>query len=135
VSNPGTSTVYVNGDNVTLQDSSAMGSDDSAFFTNVLLNSPFTGGSGTGSSPVDLFSIIISPAAPVGTYDLNFLDVLGGSDGNAQGILADVPFTVVVTAPAVTPEPASFALFALGFIALGALGRKRRPASYGPRPE
>jgi hypothetical protein len=119
VSNLGATAISGISDEITLENTSAMTSDDTAFFTNV----PASLGSGGSTGVVDLFNILISATASPGTYTLNFLDVLDSGGGTA-----DAPFTVVVTpqTTATTPEPATFGLMGLGFVAFGASSLLRR---------
>jgi hypothetical protein len=66
-----------------------------------------------------LFDVIIDTAAPPGSYDFNFFQILGGLDGNASDTLGSAVFSVIVSAPSLVPEPASFWLLVAGLVGIG----------------
>jgi hypothetical protein len=69
-----------------------------------------------------LFTVTI-PTGPVGLFPGSF-NLLGGSDGAAQNILASTNFQVVAT-----PEPSTFLLIGTGLSSLAAVVRRRRSLS------
>lgn len=112
--NAGAPTVFLNGDSVTTS-SGFLSIDDTAFFNNV----PLSLSPNAGVGPVNLFSVLIDPNTPFGTYAFNFFNIIGGPDASAQNLLATQTFTVTVV-----PEPATAFLLASGLC--GLVLRKRR---------
>jgi hypothetical protein len=127
LSNPNSSTVFLNNDSFTIQPS-FLSLDDSPFFANTPLSLAPNGSAGSSVGPVDLFNVDIGASATPGTYTLNVFNVLGGADGSAQDVLATAQFTVIVqNAVAPAPEPGSLPLLGSGLGMLGvSLLRRRR---------
>ena len=60
---------------------------------------------------------------PFGLQPPGIFTVLGGPDGDAQNVLAQATFAVVVT-PVAAPEPGTFVLLGLALIMTFALRRR-----------
>jgi hypothetical protein len=124
ISNPSTTdTVYLNGDSSTTV-STFLTVDDTPFFN----NAPFflDPGANTGTTPFELFDVIIDPNTPAGVYSDNLFSILGGPDGGTfsdYSDLSDSYFNVTVTAS--TPEPNAFWLL-LTVLVISGLGRSKR---------
>ena len=117
VSNTGTSPIYLNGDTITAVDGLVV--DDSLF----LINFPAFLNPGETTLNEELFSLLVMPGTPFGSYTGTF-EILGGSDGDAHDVLSAQDFTVNVTDTAV-PEPSSLLLLASGMAALAGTLRRR----------
>ncbi len=101
LSNPTTSTVFLNGDSDTFS-APGLTLDASPFFNNAPDSlSALNGGSDTYAG--GFFSVLIGPSALPGTYAGTF-SVVGGADGNAQMTVASEPFFVTVS-PSAGPVP------------------------------
>jgi len=124
VSNPSaTDTIYLNGDSSTT-DSTLVSLDDSPFFA----NAPLFLAPGDSRGPFEIFDLNLDPSLGPGLYTGVF-SILGGADGGASTAfddLADISFSVNVTSPVTTPEPASFLLLSISLISLGFLRRTSR---------
>lgn len=95
-----TATVYLNGDNPTTS-SPFLTVDDTPFFNNApLLLAP-----GQSSGLLELFAVDLPASTPQGIYSGNVFSILGGSNGSAANDVADIHFTVGVTAPTATRAP------------------------------
>jgi hypothetical protein len=73
---------------------------------------------------VDLFSVLIDPSTPFGTYSLNLFNIVGGPDAVTQNLLATQTFTVNVV-----PEPASVLLMMAAAAGLCLLCRRQKAAA------
>jgi hypothetical protein len=100
-----TATVYLNGDSSTTS-TSLLTVDDTPFFNNApLLLAP-----GQSSGLIELLAVDLPANTPQGLYSGNVFSILGGADGNAVDDVADVNFSVDVTASTMAApemEPAS----------------------------
>ena len=121
ITNTGTTTVYLNSEDFTLNSSSFLNGD----ITDFLLNAPVSllaGGAPPGL--IALFTFDIAPGTSAGPYAGNFLDIIGGTDpSDFTDTLATAEFTVNVQS---TPEPGTFLLLTLGIFFLGGLYLMRR---------
>jgi len=113
----GAPTVFLNGDSSTTA-SGFLSINDTAFFNNV----PLSLDPSFGVGPVDLFSVLIDPSTPFGTYSLNLFNIVGGPDAVTQNLLATQTFTVNVV-----PEPASALLMMAAGLCL--LCRRQKAAA------
>ncbi len=112
------STLFLNGDSSTT----------SSLFLTVLdglflANAPASLAGGASTGQIALFSVMIAPGTPLGTYGSNTFTILGGANSSSLTPLGTVTFTVNVT-PA--PEPSTVLLFGSGLLALGLLSRFRQ---------
>jgi hypothetical protein len=121
ITNDTDQTIFLNGDNPTLNGLSLMLND--LFFTNVPISLAPEGQAGDSSGDIELFDVTASnpllDAAGVfsGSYEL-----IGGADGgNDTGSdnLGTASFSVTTVAP--TPEPSSLYLLLTGVLAMAAM--------------
>ena len=136
ITNPnpsGMAPIYLNGDSSTTS-SLFLTVDDTPFDDNAPL-SLFSGQS-NGATPIELFTLDLSPSTAAGTYSGNVFSILGGADGGAGtafGDLADAKFAVTVTAgmsaPEIDPRPAAAAVTMLLCCIAILRGRRRAPPS------
>ncbi len=118
ISNSGSSILFLNGESFTLGSSSLQNGDVTDFF----LNAPFFLLPDSNSGSIALFQFEIAPGTPGGIYTGNFLDILGGTLGSDQNIIATAGFSVDVKSSAV-PEPGEAGLL-LTALALLVFGRR-----------
>jgi hypothetical protein len=111
ISNTGSSTVFLNGENFTLSSGFFSNSDITDFF----VNAPLSLDSGTNSGLIALFTFDVAAGTPGGIYTGNFLDIVGGPGSSDANLLASAAFPVTVAPVVATPEPGIFALFGSGF--------------------
>ena len=117
------SMVFLNGDSWTTS-SSFLTVSDNPFLT----NAPLSLAAGASSGPFALFSVLIAPGTPAGTYSLNTFSILGGADGITFNTIGSADFTVNVSP---VPEPSTIVLLAAGLLGLGVHRRFRKPWSGG----
>jgi hypothetical protein len=123
LTNTGSETVFLNGDNLNLARFPPGSLAGTPFF-----NEPVSLDGGDSTSDMELFDISIPVPFTPGSYDGTF-QVVGGVDGNAQDILGTVDFTVQVAgATSPVPEPSSLLLLGAMFAGLRWFrpGRRRR---------
>ncbi len=127
-----TATVYLNGDSAATS-TSFLTVDDAPFFNNApLLLAP-----GESSGLLELFAVDLPANTPQGIYSGNVFSILGGADGNAVNDVADVRFSVDVTASTVASAPEIEPASAIGSLTLLAggiavlCGGGRRPRGKG----
>jgi hypothetical protein len=123
ITNTSANTLDFANDFVTPNNTALSGSGD-VFFNAVLGIGPGSINGNSMLSGVDLFTVFIASDAAPGSYDVNFYDLLGGTDANCildstlcGYTLGTVEFTVNVQGPVVTPEPGTFALLASALFA------------------
>ncbi|MGD0871472.1 MAG: PEP-CTERM sorting domain-containing protein [Bryobacteraceae bacterium] len=123
ISNTGPDTVFLNGDDLTLNGASFTVTD--LFFTNV----PLSLDGGVNSGDIELFDVTLSNPLldPTAKY-LGSYALLGGVDGAAMDNLGSTAFSVTTepSVPAGTPEPGSWLLLGTGLAGLGMARRLRR---------
>jgi len=105
------STLFLNGD-AWATSSSFLTVSDNPFLT----NAPLSLAAGAGSGPYALFTVLIAPGTPAGTYGLNTFSILGGSDGITFNTIGSAQFTVDVSP---VPEPSTFVLLVSGLLGFG----------------
>ncbi len=111
ITNTSTSTVWVNGDDITIITFDQIAYDDSLFVANVIFspNQPLVPDGFIG--PVDWFTVTIPAGTAAGSYQ-GTIRVHGGDTGGSDDVLESTTFYVQVQDAAV-PEPATFGLLAL----------------------
>jgi hypothetical protein len=110
-------------DSVTFNNHSALGGVGDAAFNAFLGLGPSSIGGNSTLTGVDLFTVFIATDAAPGLYDVNFYDLLGGTDANCSadftlcGVqLGTIEFTVNVQGAVVTPEPGTLMLLVSGLV-------------------
>ena len=123
LTNNSANTLDFGNDSVTFNNTATSGFADVTFNSFFGLGPGSIGGN-TTLTGVDLFTIFIASGAAPGSYNMNFYNLLGGTDANCTpdftlcGVqLGTVEFTVNVQGPVVTPEPGTFPLLASGLLA------------------
>lgn len=99
-----TDTIFLNADSWATT-SPFLSVDDTPFFT----NAPLTLDPNASTGTFALFSVLIDPNTPLGTYDFNSFSILGGIDGSASDALGSATFSVAVNSAQV-PEPGTLLL-------------------------
>jgi hypothetical protein len=128
ITDPSTAaTIFLNGDTASTS-TNLLTVDDTPFFT----NAPISLSPGQRSGLLELFAVDLPANTPQGIYSGNVFSILGGADGNAVDNLADVHFSVDVTArtgveaPEIGPASAIASLTLLaGTFAVLRGGRRR----------
>lgn len=110
ITNTGSTTIFLTGDSIS-PSSAFLNVTDNGFSNNV----PFSLDAGKSTGTVELFEVMIDPAASPGTYDMNFFDLIAGANPSNPDLIETQQFTVNVTS-ATTPEPASILLMASGLV-------------------
>lgn len=121
ISNTGTGTVFLNGDDFNLAGTGFNTADQ--FFVNV----PISLDPGASSGDIELFDVsLIDPFTdPSGTYGGTYT-LFGGSDENAQDLLTQTNFTILANESGTpVPEPGSVALLMTGLVALTCVRRRQ----------
>lgn len=123
LTNTSANTLDFGGDFVTPNSTAISGLGD-VFFNGFLGFGPSSIGGNSMLTGVNLFTISIAPGAAPGAYDMNFYDLLGGTDAACSldptlcGVqLGSVEFTVDVQGPVITPEPGTLILLGSGLLA------------------
>ena len=123
LTNNSANTLDFGGDFVTPNSTAISGFGD-VFFNGFLGIGPSSIGGNSTLTGVDLFTIFIAAGAAPGSYNLNFYDLLGGTDAACNldptlcGVqLGTIEFTVNVQGPVTTPEPGTLLLLASGLLA------------------
>lgn len=119
LTNPNAIAEFLNGDSASALPTSLQ-VDDTPFF----LNAPVSLDAGASTGPIELFDVMIDPAATPGTYDLNFFNIVGGPLSDSPDLLATREFTVTVAASSPVPEPGTWLL--LGSAMIGWLRTRPR---------
>jgi PEP-CTERM motif len=122
ISNPSlTETIYLNGDSSSTN-STGVTVDDSPFTSGTSIW-PLWLAPGDSFGPDALFNVNLAPDLAPGIYSGVF-SIQGGPNGSTLNDLADASFTLNVTAPVVTPEPASLLLLGAGLAILWVIRRR-----------
>ncbi len=123
LTNNSANTLNFGGDFVSPNSTAISGLGD-VFFNGFLGFGPSSIGGNSTLTGIDLFTIFIATDAAPGSYDLNFYDLLGGTDAACNldptlcGVqLGSVEFTVDVQGAVPTPEPGTLLLLASGMVA------------------
>lgn len=123
LTNTSANTLDFGGDFVSTNSTAISGLGD-VFFNGLLGFGPSSIAGNSTLTGVDLFTIVIATTAAPGSYDLNFYDLLGGTDAACNldptlcGVqLGSVEFTVNVQGAVPTPEPGTLLLLASGLLA------------------
>lgn len=115
IANTGSSTVYLNSEDFTLNSPSFLNGD----ITDFLLNAPLSLAGGTNSGLIPIFAFDIGPGTLAGPYAGNFLDIIGGTDpSDFTDTLASAQFTINAQGAVNTPEPSTFVLLGASLIFL-----------------
>jgi len=110
ITNTGSTTEFLTGDSIT-PSSPFLSVTDNGFVNNV----PFSLNPGLSTGTVELFEVMIDPAATPGTYGMNFFDLIAGTNPSNPNLIETQEFTVNVVS-ARTPEPASIILLSGGLL-------------------
>ena len=108
-----TDTIFLNADSWATA-SPFLSIDDTPFFT----NAPLTLDPGASTGTVALFSVLIDPNTPIGTYDFNSFSIFGGIDGSASDALGGATFSVAVNSAHVPEPTVSLLLVCSGLLAV-----------------
>ncbi len=126
ITNNSSSTIFLNGDTVTLDGLSFTINDQ--FFSTV----PFSLDPGTSSGDIELFDVTVSdPLADPGALYSGFYTLTGGAAGDAQDVLGSESFAVDTTAASTSPVPEPSSIYLLlsgGLAALAPVARRMRGA-------
>jgi len=124
LTNTSSNTLDFADDSVTFNNPPLSGFADVAFNAPPFGTAPTSIGGNSTLTSVDLFTVFIASNAAPGPYDVNFYDLLGGTDANCAldltlcGVqLGTIPFTVNVQGPVTTPESGTLLLLASGLLA------------------
>jgi hypothetical protein len=124
LTNTSSNTLDFANDSVTFSNNTALGGAADLAFNGFLGFGPSSISGTSTLTGVDLFTVTIANDAAPGTYDVNFYDVLGGTDANCAldftlcGVqLGTVEFTVNVQGVVPTPEPGTLMLLGGGLLA------------------
>jgi len=123
LTNTSSNTLDFANDSLTPNNTAIGGVADLAFNGFLGLGPNSIGGNSTLTG-VDLFTIFIANDASPGLYDVNFYDLLGGTDANCTldfslcgAQLGTVEFAVNVQGVVPTPEPGTLVLLVVGLLA------------------
>jgi hypothetical protein len=123
LTNTSSNTLDFANDSVTFNNNTVLGGAADAATNAILSLGPSSIGGNSMLTGVDLFTVFIASDAAPGLYNVNFYDLLGGTDANCTispslcGVqLGTVEFTVNVQGTMPTPEPGTFVLLASAFL-------------------
>jgi hypothetical protein len=121
LSNTSSNALYFSTDSVTFNNTAISGTADVAF--NGLFDPTILTIAGNSTQTVsDLFTVFIANDATPGLYDMNFYDLLGGTDPTCASFglcgvqLGTAEFAVNVQGAVPTPEPRTLMLLASGLL-------------------
>lgn len=122
LTNSSLNTLDFGSDSVAFDNKTALNGSADFVLSTIFGPNPSSIGENSTLTGVDLFSVMIANNAAPGLYNLNFYDLLGGTDAGCTlgfcGVqLGTIEFSVNVKGVVATPEPGTLLLLASGLLA------------------
>jgi len=122
ITNNTSNTIYFVDESLTFSDPSSLSGSGDVIVNGIFGVGPASVDPGTPQTGVDLFTLLIDPAAAPGVYNFNYYNLIGSTDpacttDSCAGSPGTLQFSVTVNSPVTTPEPGSLALLASGLLA------------------